>query len=147
MRTFAKVASIGVGVGLGYAVKKAADFEQQLDSRSGPCADATGRQMERLRKQAMKAGADTKFSALEAAKAQTELAKGGLKVEQILDGGLNASLALAAAGEMELARGCGDVSERDEPVRAQGQGRDEGRGQLATAANATTADCRISRWR
>src|SRR5215207_4095597 len=101
VKTFAKGAAVATGVGLGYAVKKAADFEQQLDAL-GAVSDATGRQMERLRKQAMKAGADTKFSALEAAEAQTELAKGGLRVRQIMKGGLTAALALASAGEMEL---------------------------------------------
>src|SRR4051812_15620253 len=72
-----------VAGGLAYSVKKAADFEQQLSSL-GAVADATGRQMGQLRKQALKAGADTKFSALEAAQAQTELAKGGLSVAQIM---------------------------------------------------------------
>ena len=37
--------------------------------------------MQRFKKDAMDAGAATKFSALDAAKAQTELAKGGLAVK------------------------------------------------------------------
>ena len=116
VKTFTKGAALATGVGLGYAVKKAADFEQQIDSL-GSVSNATGRQMERFRKQAMKAGADTKFSALEAAKAQTELAKGGLQVKKILDGGLNSALALAAAGELDLAEAAVDDRECSESVR------------------------------
>src|SRR5690606_11329553 len=89
---------IGIGLGAGLAIAAAigtaADFEQQI-SALGSVADATGRQMEQLRQQAIRAGADTKFSALEAAAAQTELAKGGLSVAQIMKGGLRSALALA----------------------------------------------------
>src|SRR5262245_36563768 len=55
LKTLGKGAIIGTGAGLAYAVKKAADFEQQLDSL-GAVSNATGKQMDRLRKQAMRAG-------------------------------------------------------------------------------------------
>ena len=108
--------------------------------RSGAVSEATGRQMERLRKQAMKAGADTKFSALEAAKAQTELAKGGLRVKQILDGGLNSSLALAAAGEMELAEAAEATVNAMKLFGLRGKDAMKVADGFATAANSTTAD-------
>ena len=120
-------------------MKKAADFEQQIDSL-GAVTNATGRQMEKFRKQAMKAGADTKFSALEAAKAQTELAKGGLKVKQILDGGLNSALALAAAGEMDLAEAASTTANALNLFGLKGRDSIKVADMLATAANATTAD-------
>ena len=50
----------------------------------------------------MKAGADTSFSAKEAADAITELAKAGVSTD-ILNGGLNGALSLAAAGSMDVA--------------------------------------------
>ena len=120
-------------------MKKAADFEQQLDSL-GSVSNATGRQMDRLRKQAMKAGADTKFSALEAAKAQTELAKGGLSVAQIMNGGLRSSLSLAAAGELELAEAAATTANAMNLFGLKGKSTAKIADMLATAANATTAD-------
>jgi len=139
VKQFAKGASVATAAGLGYAVKKAADFEQQLDSL-GAVSDATGKQMNRLRKQAMKAGADTKFSALEAAQAQTELAKGGLSVSQIMKGGLRSSLALAAAGEMDLAQAAEATVNAMKLFGLRGKDAMKVADGFATAANQTTAD-------
>jgi TP901 family phage tail tape measure protein len=139
VKTLAKGAAIGTGVGLGYAIKKAADFEQQLDSL-GSVSGATGRELEKLRKQAMKAGADTKFSALDAAKAQTELAKGGASVAQIAKGGLKSALALAAAGELDLALAAETSANAMNLFALEGKDAMKVADQLATAANATTAD-------
>jgi TP901 family phage tail tape measure protein len=129
----------GAAAGLAYSVKKAADFEQQLSSL-GAVADATGRQMGTLRKQALKAGADTKFSALEAAQAQTELAKGGLTVAQIMKGGLKAALALAAAGEMDLADAATATVNAMKLFNLRGKDSMKVADAFATAANRTTAD-------
>lgn len=103
--SFTAVAAAGVGFGAAMtsAVSTAADFEQQLgDMRA--VLRPTGQELNTLREQALKLGADTKFSAQEAAAAQTELAKGGLDAAQILGGALPGALALAAAGDLELAR-------------------------------------------
>ncbi|HMF61790.1 MAG TPA: phage tail tape measure protein, partial [Vicinamibacterales bacterium] len=134
-----KVGAVGVAGAFVYSLKKAGDFEQQLSSL-GSVADANAKQMERFRKQALKAGADTKFSALEAAEAQTELAKGGLRVSQIMKGGLSASLALAAAGQMDLAL-AGETTVNVMKLFGL-RGKDSMRiaDGLATAANRTTAD-------
>lgn len=137
--TVAKVGAVGIGASLVYSVKKAADFEAQLSSL-GSVAGATGKEMDALRKSALKAGADTKFSALEAAKAQTELAKGGLKTSQILSGGLSSALALAAAGEMELADAASTTVNSMKLFRIQGARSIQVADALATAANSTTAD-------
>jgi TP901 family phage tail tape measure protein len=138
----ALVTSVAVGaaaVGVGFMVKKAADFEQQI-STLGAVTNASGRQMEQFRRQAIKAGADTKFSALQAAQAQTELAKGGLSVQQIMGGGLKAALALAAAGDLELADAATFTVNAMKLFGLHGRDSMKVADQLATAANATTAD-------
>ena len=48
-------------------------------------------------------GASTIFSASEVASAQAELVKAGVSVEDMLSGGLQGALDLAAAGGLELA--------------------------------------------
>jgi len=141
-RLVRNVALIGAGgtvAGLGFAAKKAAEFEAQMSSL-GAVAEANGRQMDRFRKQALKAGADTKFSALEAAEAQTELAKGGLKVRQIMRGGLNSALALAAAGEMDLADAAEATVNAMKLFGLRGKDAMKVADGFATAANKTTAD-------
>ena len=121
-------------LGLKKVISGAADFEAQLDSL-GAVSDASAKQMQRLEKQAMKAGAATKFSALDAAKAQTELAKGGLSLEKILSGGLNSSLALAAAGEMDLADAAATTANALNLFKLGGREAGHVADALATAAN------------
>lgn len=89
-----------VALGAG-ALKAAADFEQGM-SNIKAVSSATGAQMESLTKLAMKMGAETKFSAKEAALGIEELIKAGLSVEQVLDGGLQGALTLAIAGDLAL---------------------------------------------
>lgn len=135
----AEIAVLGVAGAIGYAVKKAADFESQLDSL-GSVTKASGRDMARLKKQAMDAGAATKFSALDAAKAQTELAKGGLTASKILGGGLSGALNLAAAGEMDLAQAGETVANSLNLFKLEGSGAGHVADLLAQAANSTTAE-------
>ncbi|HTE63750.1 MAG TPA: phage tail tape measure protein, partial [Solirubrobacteraceae bacterium] len=134
-----KVGAVGVAGAFVYSLKKASDFEGQLSSLDS-VANATGNQMERFRKQALKAGADTKFSALEAAEAQTELAKGGLAVSQIMRGGLKSALALAAAGELELGQAAATTVNAMKLFGLRGKDAMRVADGLATAANATTSD-------
>jgi TP901 family phage tail tape measure protein len=58
--------------------------------------------MDLLRQAAIDAGADTAFSAAEAAKGIDELAKAGVSTKDILGGGLKGALSLAAAGSLEV---------------------------------------------
>lgn len=96
----------GVGVAAGaaatLAVKSFADFDQQMSA-----VRATGQEArdsyDALKDAAIQAGADTAFSAGEAARGMEALLKAGVEVEDVLSGGLTGSLALAAAGEMDLA--------------------------------------------
>jgi hypothetical protein len=53
---------------------------------------------------AIKAGADTVFSATEAADAITAMSKAGVSAKDILSGGLDGALSLASAGELDVAR-------------------------------------------
>ncbi len=104
-KTAAKGLAVGVaaaGAGFGVAVKKASDFQSQL-SELQVISGASGKQMNELSDAALKAGADTVFSAKESAKAQAELAKAGVSTNDILKGGLTGTLSLAAAGGLELA--------------------------------------------
>lgn len=88
-------------VAFGGAVVAASNFEQELSNLQA-VASPTADQLGLLRDQAIEAGEATVFSASESARAQSELAKAGASVEQILSGGLTAALDLAAAGEIEL---------------------------------------------
>jgi TP901 family phage tail tape measure protein len=60
------------------------------------------KEMDALRGAALQAGKDTQYSATEAAKGITELSKAGVSTADILGGGLKGSLALAAAGQLDV---------------------------------------------
>ncbi|MEY9096289.1 phage tail tape measure protein [Paenibacillus sp. RC84] len=97
-------AGAGIAVGLGGAVSKAADFEQAMSNVKAVMApDEIVKFGGELQKLAIQMGADTKYSATEAAKGIEELVKAGVSTEQILSGGLSGALSLATAGELELA--------------------------------------------
>lgn len=127
------------GAGLAHLIKTGVDFEKQM-SAVNAVTNATGKQFEALKKQAMDAGRATAFSAGEAAKAQEELAKGGLSVKNILDGGLNSSLALAAAGSLELGEAAAITANSMNLFGLSGKESAKVADALATAANKTTAD-------
>ncbi|WP_426302776.1 phage tail tape measure protein [Arthrobacter sp. R-11] len=89
------------GIGLGLAIKSYMDFDRAM-SEAQAATHASGAEMELLRAAAIRAGADTAFSAREAAQGITELSKAGVSTRDILTGGLDGALALAAAGAMEV---------------------------------------------
>lgn len=99
------LSSIGVAAsaGIGLAVKVAAGFEQRL-SGVAAVSGATERQMEAVRRKALQLGADTVFSASEAASAFEELTKAGISLDDSINGAADAVVALAAAGEIDLAK-------------------------------------------
>ncbi|MHC5435248.1 phage tail tape measure protein [Listeria welshimeri] len=93
-----------VALGLGFATKKAADFEQQMSNTLSVMSPGeVNEYKDALRELAIQQGADTKYSALEAAQAQEELLKAGLSVKDVINGGLSGALSLATAGELDLA--------------------------------------------
>ena len=89
-------------VGLGAVVKVAADFDQAMSNIAATGPEAVG-SIDALREAAIKAGAETAFSAGEAASGIENLLKAGVSVSDVLGGGLAGSLDLAAAGELEVA--------------------------------------------
>ena len=89
-------------VGLGAAIKSAADFDQAMSNIQAATHETAGN-MDLLREAALQAGADTAFSATEAAAAIENLAKAGVSTKDILDGGLTGALDLAAAGGLDVA--------------------------------------------
>lgn len=82
--------------GFAVAVNSAADFESQLSGIQA-VSQGTEEQMEAVRKKALQLGADTKFSAGEAAAAFEELARRGISLQDIIDGAADATVNLAAA--------------------------------------------------
>jgi TP901 family phage tail tape measure protein len=110
VKTASKLQGLGVGMlgvggavaaGFAVAVNASMGFDKQL-SELQAVSSATGDQLGELREQALDAGAATSFSAAEAATAQTELAKAGVSLADIMGGALTGSLDLAAAGTLDL---------------------------------------------
>lgn len=99
-------AALGMGLalaaGVAATVKSAAEFDKQM-SAVAAATGATGKELDSLRDAALKAGASTAFSAMEAAQGIEELSKAGLKSSEIIGGGLAGALDLAAAGGIEVA--------------------------------------------
>lgn len=84
------------------AVKKFADFDQAM-SHVQAATHASAEDMKLLRDAALEAGARTAFSATESANAIEELSKAGVSTADVLSGGLNGALDLAAAGSLGVA--------------------------------------------
>jgi TP901 family phage tail tape measure protein len=109
MQDISRTSLIGGTAMLGFAaasVKTAADFDKSMSAVKA-ATGATAAGMDQLRAAALQAGADTAFSATQAADGITELAKAGVSTRAILGGGLTGALNLAAAGEMSV----GDAAE------------------------------------
>ncbi|GAA5229271.1 phage tail tape measure protein [Arthrobacter cryoconiti] len=85
--------------GVGLAIHKFAEFDQAMSEVRASTHETAGN-MDLLREAAIDAGADTAFSAKEAAQGIDELAKAGVSTKDILNGGLTGALSLAAAGSL-----------------------------------------------
>lgn len=99
-------AAVAVGVlaaaGVALAVARYAEFDSAISSVKAATQE-TAANMNLLRDAALEAGGETVFTATEAANAIEELGKAGLSTQQILEGGLDGALSLAAAGQLEVA--------------------------------------------
>ena len=97
------LAAAGMAAGaLGVAaIKTAADFDASMSGVQS-VTRASAAEMDLLRQAAIDAGADTIYSASEAAAGITELGKAGLSTTDILSGGLNGALNLAASEGIEV---------------------------------------------
>lgn len=95
------IAGLAIAGGLAVAVNSAANFEQRLSAIEA-VSGATSKQMDQLSDKALQLGKDTQFSATESASAMEELVKAGLSVEDVLNGAADATVNLAAAGELSM---------------------------------------------
>lgn len=106
-----KAALVGAGLGAVFvgAVGTFAQFDKSMSGVSAALDDGTrsasqlASEKERLAEAALAAGEASVFSASEAAQAEGELARAGLKTADIIGGALKGSLDLAAAGQVGLA--------------------------------------------
>ena len=98
-----------IAAGLILATKRAAEFDQAM-SNVQAATHESAENMGLLRDAALEAGADTVYSAKEAAGAIEELAKAGLSTQSIIGGGLTGALDLAAAGGLDVADAAGIAS-------------------------------------
>lgn len=96
-------AGLGIAAGFGVAINSAANFEERISAVKA-VSGATEKELEKIRAKALELGAATKYSATEAALAMEELVKAGLTVDDVLNGAAEATVNLAAAGEIELPR-------------------------------------------
>lgn len=87
--------------GLGLAISRFAAFDKAMSSVQAATMESA-ENMALLRDAALDAGAQTTFTASEAAGAIEELAKAGVSTADVLSGGLKGSLDLAAAGEVAV---------------------------------------------
>ncbi|NUS29821.1 MAG: phage tail tape measure protein [Streptomyces sp.] len=97
-------AAVGTAMVAGFAVAaaSAAKFDKAM-SNVRAVTNANARDMTQLRAAALEAGKTTSFTATQAADAEAELARAGVKVADITGGALKGTLALAASGQMDLA--------------------------------------------
>lgn len=100
----AKTYGIAVVGGFALAIKAATDFEQSLANVKAAGGKDAADQMDQIRAKAMQLGADTKYSATEAANAMEALIKAGLSVNEVLQGGADAAVNLAAAEGIDLTK-------------------------------------------
>lgn len=98
----ATVAGGLVAAGLGAAIKSYADFDEAMSAVAATGQDAKAN-IQGLRDAAMQAGADTKYSATEAAQGVEAMSKAGMHAKDIMGGGLTSALNLAASGNMSVA--------------------------------------------
>lgn len=105
------VALLGMGVaaatGVGAAVKAAAGLEFAI-SGAGAVAYATTAQLAAMTKQSLELSQASTFSAAEIAASMEVIIKAGLSVEDTLNGAAQATVTLAQAGGVSLAR-AGDI--------------------------------------
>ncbi len=125
--------------GFGVAVKAAAGFEKEMSGVQA-VSGATAQEMKLLGDAALKAGADTVFSASEAAQAQAELVKAGISTADVLGGALTGSLALAAAGQLDLKDAAEISAQAMNIFKLRGSDVSHIADVLAAAANKSAAD-------
>lgn len=132
-------AGLAIAAGLGAGVAAAASFEHRLSAISA-VSGATEAEMESVRKKALQLGKDTAFSAGESAQAMEELIKAGLSVDDVLNGAADATVALAAAGEVDMVEAATIASNAMNQFGLGAKDMTKVADQIAGAANASAID-------
>lgn len=101
--TVAGGGALALAAGLGVAIKKAADFEKQLDF-FGAVSASTQAEMAAISEKALQLGQDTVYSAGQIADSFVELGKAGVPAKLIIDGVGDAVAHLGAAADIPLDR-------------------------------------------
>jgi len=120
------------------AIDSAADFEQSLNIMA-QVSGATADQMAMMQQQALDLGAATSFSAGEAAQAQLELAKAGLKPMEVF-AAMPGVLDMAAAGGMGVAQAAEIAANAVNTFGLNASDTTDIANMLAAAANASSVD-------
>jgi TP901 family phage tail tape measure protein len=107
----------------------------------GYVTDGTSAQMQAMSDQALQLGADTVFSANEAADGMVELAKAGMDTEDVM-GAIPGVMDLAAAGQISVAEAAGLAAATIATFGLEASQTTEVADVLAAAANASSADIR-----
>lgn len=129
-------AGLVIAAGLGAGVAAAANFEQRMSAVEA-VSGATSAEMDTLSQKALDLGAKTSFSAGEAASAIEELVKAGLSVDEVMGGAADATVALAAAGEIALPEAATIASNALNQFNLQAQQLPKVADTIAGAANAS----------
>jgi phage-related protein len=136
----AKDAIVGLGAS---TVSVASDFESgmaRFASVAGSSLAQAGFSLDDVKAKALELGAVTQFSAAEAQDAMINLAKGGVPVQDIMAGATQATLDLAAAGELGLANAADIVAKQLGVWASTGVQAADVSNLMAQAANASTVD-------
>jgi TP901 family phage tail tape measure protein len=125
------------------SVDVAANFESALykfQAVAGDSLTKAGLSFDDVKQKALALGASTQFSAQQALDAMTELMKGGVNVKDVMGGATDATLALAAAAQLDLANAATIVAKQLGVWGETGVTAANVADLLASAANASTVD-------
>jgi TP901 family phage tail tape measure protein len=126
---------IGIGVS---AIKSAASFEKSMNVLQY-VTDGSAATMQAMSDQALQLGADTVFSANEAAEGMVELAKAGMDAEDVMDS-IAGVMDLAAAGQISVAEAASLSAATLATFSLEATESTRVADVLAAAANASSAD-------
>lgn len=124
------------GVAIKSSIEKAMDFESEMSTIQALTGSTTD-EMSKMQSLALKMGASTKYSALEAAHGIEELLKAGMQPATVQAGGLEAALNLATAGSLDLATAATVMSVSLNAFKKDGLTAAEAANILAGTANAS----------
>ena len=130
-----------VASGFGLAISSAADFDAQISQIAAVGGPQAAAMMDQIRSTALQLGADTSFSASEAAAGMTELIKAGMPVADVVGGGADAMLDLAAATSTDVPQAASVMSAS---MTILGDDATQAVDRITAAANASRLD--VQQW-